>query len=600
MTRIVSVWLPAWPIERLRRQRGREHVPADRALALVGNGAHGLEITAVNEAARGLRIRVGASLADTRAALPALVTLPAERERDRQDLLSLSHWCGRYGPARHVDGEDGLWIDITGVAHLFAGASMRGTGRSGGKAGGGRTHTLEPGPSGTAGERALLADLVARFSRFGLTARVGLGDTLGAAHAAARFATTAANPFVIVPPGRSYHVLAPLPVAALRLDADAIQLLERLGLRTIGQLYDIPRPALERRFRNLRRKGKQSERLADTVLRRLDQALGRYAEPRAPLAEPPDFAARLPFSDPLVTAAGIETALDWLCRDLARTLERAGVGGRRFRLTLYRADGSLGEVTIGTSAACRDDVHIRRLLSEKIANFDAGFGIDLMTLDAIETARLDVRQQRLDERTGGEHARVAVDRLVDRLSSRLGTGRVLRLAPRARHIPEAAQIRIPALVAPQRPTLQMPSRPALGLALAAPTIVPAVAAPAAFFGGLRCRPPLLLDPPEPIAVLAAVPEGAPMLVTWRRVRRRIVRAEGPERIAPAWWESLSAPATLPAIPAWTRDYYLIEETAGARYWVFRAGFYGAETHEETGQDMPQECVPRWFMHGVLP
>jgi protein ImuB len=146
----------------------------------------------------------------------------------------------------------------------------------------------------------------------------------------------------------------------------------------------------------------------------------------------------------------------------------------------------------------------------------------------------------------------------------------------------------------------MPLRPVLGLALAAPAIVPAVAAPSTFFDGLRYRPTFMLDPPEPIAVLAAVPEGAPMQMTWRRVRRRIVRAEGPERIAPAWWESLSPRTSRPKIPAWSRDYYLVEEMAGARYWVFRAGLYAREAEDETIEGIEQERTPRWFMHGVLP
>ena len=91
-----------------------------------------------------------------------------------------------------------------------------------------------------------------------------------------------------------------------------------------------------------------------------------------------------------------------------------------------------------------------------------------------------------------------------------------------------------------------------------------------------------------------------MQMTWRRVRRRIVRSEGPERIAPAWWESLAPRATRPQIPPWARDYYLVEETAGARYWVFRAGLFVSETDAEIIEDDVQERVPRWFMHGVLP
>ena len=572
------MWLPAWPIERLRRHRGREQVPADRPLALVASGAHGLEITAVNEAARALRVQAGAALADTRAALPTLITLPADASEDRVGLVRLVRWCGRYGPTRHLDGEDGMWIDITGVAHLFAGTTVR---IENGLTGDERREPVD------AGERALLGDLVERFARFGLTVRAGLADTLGGAHAVARFATSSASPVVIVPPGDAQHTLAALPVAALRLDADAIRLLERLGLRTIGQLYGLPRAALERRFRTLRSKGAKTAVLAATVLRRLDQALGYHAEPRAPLIEVPEFAARLPFSDPLVTATGVEAALDWLCRDLAGTLARAGVGGRRFRLALYRTDGTIGEVTIGTSAPCRDEAHLRRLLGEKITDFDAGFGIDLMTLGASGVERLDAHQQGLDG--DAERARTAAGRLVDRLSGRLGSNRVLRLRPHASHIPEMAQKRAPALGRGS-------------------TVAPQAHAPPPSFHGFRHRPPFLLDPPEPIAVLAAVPEGAPMLITWRRVRRRIVRAEGPERIAPAWWESFAPPvARLPAAspdPGFTRDYYQVETATGGRYWVFRAGLYINEMGEgETAEGFEtgscRDRAPRWFMHGLL-
>lgn len=555
------MWLPAWPIERLRRHRGLEDVPADQPLALVAHGAHGLEITAANEAARALGVRAGAGLADTRAALPELITMPADGAGDRDDLVRLARWCGRYGPARHVDGGDGLWIDITGVAHLFAGKGLQQA-------------------YDKAGERALLADLARRLSRLGLTAHAACADTLGAAHALARFALPQESASVIAPPGEARHALAPLPVAALRIDTDAVRLLERLGLRRIGQLYGLPRAALERRFRALNRKDKPHAATIATVLMRLDQALGRYGEPRAPLVETPDFIVRLPFSDPLLTAAGIEDALAQLCSDLAGRLAEAAVGGRRFRLSLYRSDGTLGEVAIGTSTPCRDDVHIRRLLFEKIATFDAGFGIDLMTLEASEVTRLDASQQALDADVASAHARAAA-RLVDRLSGRLGRERVVHLLPHASHIPEAAQKRVTAMRAAQAKELDAPE-------------------PAPPSSETR-RPALLLDPPEPIEVLASIPEGAPALIVWRRVRRRIVRAEGPERIAPAWWA-----AYVPRAPeagtgvARTRDYYFIEEAGGARYWVFRAGLYDRERDgEEADGDLPVRA-PRWFMHGLMP
>lgn len=539
-------------------------------MALIIHSAHGLEITAANEAARALCVRVGAGLADTRAALPGLITLPADRAGEHDDLVRLARWCGRYGPTRHVDGGDGLWIDITGVAHLFAPRPRSG------EAAAGLSHEHDE-----TGERALLADLAARFSRLGLTVRAACADTLGAAHALARFATSPENAVVIAPPGGVHRALAPLPVAALRIDADAVRLLERLGLRRIGQLYGLPRAALERRFRALSRKHQPGAVVTATVLLRLDQALGNCGEPRAPLAETPDFTARLPFSDPLLTAAGIEAALERLCCDLARMLAEADVGGCRFRLSLYRSDGTLGEVAVGTSTPCRDALHIRRLLLEKIAAFDAGFGIDLMTLDAGDVTRLDASQQELDAGIASKRARAAA-RLVDRLSGRLGRGRVMRLLPHPTHIPEAAQKRVPVLGAGQ---VEVPA-------------IDAMSPPS--FGGRR--PAFLLDPPEPIEVLAAIPEGAPALIVWRRVRRRIVRAEGPERIAPAWWA-----AYLPRVPeagggaALTRDYYLIEEAGGARYWVFRAGLYDKERDWVSAGDDPDPDAgtPRWFMHGLM-
>ncbi len=544
----------------------------DRPLALIAHGAHGLEIAAANEAARALRVRAGAGLADTRAALPALITLPADRDGERDDLVRLARWCGRYGPARNIDGEEGLWIDITGVAHLFVPAHSRSAAAM---------PPETPQENDEAGERGLLTDLIARFARLGLTVRAACADTLGAAHALARFSTPPESSCVIAPPGGASLALASLPVAALRIDAAAVRLLERLGLRRIGQLYGLPRAALERRFRALNRKDKPGAETIATVLLRLDQALGHYGEPRAPLVETPDFTARLPFSDPLLTAAGIEAALERLCSDLAGMLVEAGLGGRRFRLWLYRSDGTLGEIVVGTSTPCRDDVHIGRLLREKIAQFDAGFGIDLMALETSEVTRLDARQQGLDADAAGEGARAAAH-LVDRLSGRLGSRRVMRLLPRASHIPEAAQRRTPAIGTGQ---MKIPAVPEAS--------VPSFEAR---------RPAFLLDPPEPIEVLAAVPEGAPALIVWRRVRRRIVRAEGPERIAPAWWAAyVSRAPEAGAGISFTRDYYLIEEAGGARYWVFRAGLYDTERDGECAgdDDYPQVHTPRWFMHGLM-
>ncbi len=536
--------------------------------ALVESGAHGLTLAAVDERAWREGLRPGLALADARAALPSLSTAPAEREADDRALRALASWCGRYGSARNVEDNDGVWIDTTGVAHLFG------------------------------GEQAMLADLVRRLARAGITARAGLADTPGAAFALARFATSPATPSCIASTGAARERLAPLPVEALRLPSAATVLLGRLGLRRIGQLYAVPREALAQRFRSApagragaRRREREAMLMAGTVLARLDRALGLAAEPRAPLTEPARHIARRLFAEPLVTATGVAAALDDLARDLACRLEVRGEGGTRFVLALYRADGSSQEVSIGASRPCRDARHLIALFSEKLDRLDAGFGIDAMTLAAPHTEPYAAHQPALLH-AGAAASEAAASALVDRLSSRLGAARVFRLAAADSHIPERGQRRLAALATP--------SPQALSHRLAR-----------------QPRPVLLLPMPEPIIALAEVPDGPPRLFTWRRLVHRIARAEGPERIEPEWWRAIGRAPDRAAAPhaihlARPRDYYRLEDEQGGRFWVFRAGLYGRDEAEgrieddaeAVGDEVALQGVretfrPVWFMHGVF-
>jgi protein ImuB len=514
MRRIVSVWLPLWPIERLRRAEPAA-VPPNAPLALVETGSHGIRITAVNTRSAVDGVRIGQALADARAALPSLVSRPAEPRRDRAALLKLARWCGRYGPARNVDGEDGLWIDITGVAHLYG------------------------------GEERLLGDLVARLSRFGLTARAGLADTLGAAHALARFAPSTP---MLAGTGETQQRLSALPVEALRLAPETVVLLKRLGLRRIGALYVLPRAALQRRFR--------SEKGVEAVLTRLDQAIGVQPEPRRPLAEPPALFVQRSWPDPLISADALAAETAVLAQELCAVLDMRGLGARRISLSLYRADGTVAEARVGLSQPCWVAEHLMALLAEKLSQLDAGFGIDVMVLAAVQVERRPLQQAPLGRLANGGREDPA--QLIDRLANRLGPQRVIRLEPRASHKPERAEASVPALATHAR---------------SKPVPWPRVGGPP--------RPPFLLSAPEPIRVMAEVPEGPPARFVWRRVERRIARAQGPQRIAPEWWREIGSE------PSRTRDYYRLEDEAGAGYWVFREGFYGGE-----------EEPPRWFLHGL--
>ncbi len=591
MRRIVSIWLPAWPIERMRRQTSKadrkdnpgkgtetprnaspDAAQQDEPLALVATGRHGLVVTAITAAAAAGGVRPGMALADARALLPDLRARPADPAADRRALINLARWCGRYGPGRNIDIgsatgsapsdlllDHGLWIDITGVAHLFG------------------------------GEAALAADLFRKLAGFGLTARIGRADTLGAAYALARFATPNEphgnkRSWVSSPKGKTAAALAPLPVEALRLDLPAIIALKRLGLRRIGDLYDLPRAALERRFRDA---GGNAG-----ALTRLDQALGRTPEPRRPLIEIPDLVVSRAFAAPLVSAEGLEAEARLLIGELCALLDARGLGARRIRLVLYRADGTVADATAGTSAPLRDAARIMSLLADRITTLDAGLGIDMLAAEAPTAERLTPTAVPLAVRMGDTSRAdsTTLGELADRLSNRLGANRVTMLVPRASHIPERNQM--------QRPLLRGPGDNLWN-----------AAGPLGAIMRTAPRPPLLLPCPEPISVTAEVPDGAPAIFTWRRTSRRIARAEGPERIAPEWWRTLAKPPSKPAVPTpdalgtlqpnsgppspgspRTRDYYRIEDTFGAGYWVFRNGRYG---------DTTEDGDPAWFLHGFF-
>ena len=489
--------------------------PGDRlAFALAAPGRHGLLLAAVNHEAETEGLKPGMRLADARALFPSLLVRPAEDEADRQALLRLALWCGRFTPWTAPDGADGLVLDISGCAHLFG------------------------------GEKAMMAELACALTGFGFEARLGLADTATAARACARFAR---DDITIVPHGETRAALASLPVEGLDLDEAPAILLRRMGLATIGSLYDIPRTSLARRFRKARE--------GEAVLEQLDRALGRVSEPLSPLMPQPRYLRRMSFPEPLLHRESLEAALDRLAGDLAVALEKDRKGARRFTLWCYWVDGSVERRHVALAQANRDPSHLLRLFAEQIDTIDAGFGIDVVALHAgrIEETRDD--QLTLTRRG---RARDGVDQLVDRLINRLGAASISRPEPVASHLPEracrrAAPVSGEVFWSDHAP----PERPP--------------------------RPFRLFDRPEAIEVMAEVPDGPPLLFTWRRVSRRVAHAAGPERMAPEWWRDPAAPDEP------LRDYYRIEDTAGRRYWLFRAGLY---------QDTAAKGPPAWYVHGI--
>jgi protein ImuB len=363
----MSLYLPDWPTDRLVRATGRDPDKplatfVAEAAAAAGAGGRRQRIAAVNRAAARAGIRPGLPLADARALLPGLDIAAADPAGDAAALRRLARWCGRYSPWTAPDGADGVRLDITGCAHLQG------------------------------GEAALASAVAARLHRFGFACRAAIADTPGAAWALARYgedggsdgAASAAS-IVVAPPGGMRAALAPLPPAALRLAPADAALLDRLGLRRIGDLYALPRADLARR-------------VGADLMRQLDRALGAAGEPLSPLPECPARQARLAFAEPIADPSDLARAIRRLADALCRgALAAEAIGARRLALDFYRIDGHVPSIAIGTARPSRDPRHLARLLEERLETVDPGLGIEAMVLTAVQADPLAPTQRAFPE-----------------------------------------------------------------------------------------------------------------------------------------------------------------------------------------------------------
>ncbi|KPH66088.1 DUF6504 family protein [Novosphingobium sp. ST904] len=100
------------------------------------------------------------------------------------------------------------------------------------------------------------------------------------------------------------------------------------------------------------------------------------------------------------------------------------------------------------------------------------------------------------------------------------------------------------------------------------------------------RPSRMIVPPEPVEVMAMLPDHPPAMFIWRGKRHRVARADGPERLHGEWWREGGHEADTPYT---VRDYFQVETSTGGRYWIFRLG---DGERSDTGP-------MRWFIHGAF-
>ena len=493
---------------------------------LYEKSAHGLIVAVANQSARHASVYPGLRLPDACATLPNLLKEEIDRKSDGKALIALASWLVRFSPIIAIDEADALILETTGCDHLFG------------------------------GESHMARELSRRLEEVGYSHRLAFAGTRGAAYALAH-EKAAAQSHTVLPSGDEHHGLFDLPVSALRLSSETLTLLRRFGLTRIGQLYQIDRKALARRF--------HSHESAEAVCLRLDQALGHRPDPFEPFRPPPDQSVHLSCPEPLTDGTGINAGLVMLSERLCKELSAQGLGAQTFVFRTFSTDGSVHSLRINAARPVCAANHLLRLFKEKMDRIDPGFGIDLLQLEAFRTAHMTIGSRPLSGALAhSDMDEVALASLADRINARLGEGSVTVIVPVCRHLVDISEEVRPYTGEIPKGTPETGTMPGL-------------------------RPLRMFDRSEPVTVVSEVPDGPPLRFVWNRIVHHITRADGPERIAPEWWTYLPPPPGEPRTLPRTRDYYRVEDTEGRRYWLFREGLYG----DKHGTN------PDWFLQGLF-
>jgi len=496
MTRIVALWFPHlitdWMLRKQPELKGSSF-----ALAMPERSRK--VVKAVNAIAHSKGIYVNMVVADCKALVPELQIFDYDPEQPKKLLLALAEWCIRYTPFVSFDLPDGLILDVSGCTHLWG------------------------------GEETYLEDLDKRFKDFGYHTQIAMADTIGAAWAVCRFGQS----LTVVKENVQAEAFSALPPEALRLDVPILERLEKLGLTTIGSFMKMPRTALRRRF-------------GQSVLTRLDQALGYEMEIMDPVKPIVPYQERLPCMEPIRTAPAIEIAVKTLSETLCERLTHESKGLRKCELRCYRVDGNIQKIEISTTRPSRNAGHLFKLFENRIPQIEPDLGIELFILEASIVEELQSSQDALWTVSSKNEAAIA--ELLDRLSGKTGGGSIHRYLPDEHYWPERS-VKVAASLTDKATSVWRNDLP---------------------------RPLHLLPNPQAIEVTVPIPDYPPLLFKYKGILHRVKKADGPERIEQEWWVK----------DGLYRDYYCVEDEKGARYWLFRSGDYNSGD-------------AKWFLHGFF-
>ena len=335
--RILSLWLPRLPIDRIKRKLTPDNAAlGDAPSVVVAKQNNALLIYALDDLAVRSGLSIGLPLANARAICPELTVFDADEVADRKTLDDIADWCDRFTPLVALDPPHGLYLDITGCAHLFG------------------------------GERALLQIVSGALARRGFTVSAAIASTSICARTLTR--QTSGK---IIADGEEALAVSPLPVSALGANDAITGGLRRAGLKTIGDVASRAPHEITARFG-----------AGFTTL--LAQALGQGDAPISPRKPLPDYIVEKRFPEPVATENVIAMNLSALAAMLVTAMDKQGKGARRLEASFFRTDGAVRTIPVDTGRPVTKAEMIDRLFRERLDALndplDPGFGFDLIRL----------------------------------------------------------------------------------------------------------------------------------------------------------------------------------------------------------------------------
>jgi protein ImuB len=366
-------------------------------VVVVAKQNNALQIYSLDDAAARLGLAVGIPLANARAICPQLNVFDADPSADAKTLDDIADWCDRFTPLVALDPPHGLYLDITGCAHLFG------------------------------GEPALMRMVCDALTRRGLAVSSAIASTAACARTLTRHVSGQ-----IIGEGEEAEAVKPLPVSTLGSEEAIVSGLRRAGLKTIGDVAGRARHEITARF------GARFTTL-------LEQALGQGDAPISPRKPLPDYIVEKRFAEPVATEEVIAANLSRLAGTLVMAMDQQGKGARRLEASFFRTDGVVRSIAVDTGQPVTRSGVIDRLFRERLEALsdplDPGFGFDLIRLAASRTEIMVQQQRDLDANV---HDNDELAALIDRIAARIGGKRVVVHLPQDTHIPERAVLAAPA------------------------------------------------------------------------------------------------------------------------------------------------------------